>query len=172
MFEKFGEFNSAEELNRAAKAQKDEGDIEALKNLAKENGIDEEDALDYADGVIEELTTAKLAALGKITVEEKALKLDNVLLDWTGELRAEVSENEGLAIDVRKKGKALKGYIAALASDGYKHRSTVSKEIVKECSKEIQNVVGNHEFAIGIPTKKRRKELMYQYYGGTGNDRI
>ena len=31
MFEKFGEFNSAEELNRAAKAQKDEGDIEALK---------------------------------------------------------------------------------------------------------------------------------------------
>ena len=118
--------------------------------------------------MIEELTTAKLAALGKITVEEKALKLDNVLLDWTGELRAEVSENEGLAIDVRKKGKALKGYIAALASDGYKHRSTVSKEIVKECSKEIQNVVGNHEFAIGIPTKKRRKELMYQYYGGTG----
>ena len=40
MWDKFGEFDSAEELNRAAAAQKAEGDREALIMLAEENGID------------------------------------------------------------------------------------------------------------------------------------
>ena len=43
MFDKFGEFDSHEELNRAAAAQLKEGDDEALMALAQENGIDEED---------------------------------------------------------------------------------------------------------------------------------
>ena len=49
MFDKFGEFDSVEELNRAAAAQREEGDEEALFLLAKENGIDKEDAEDYMD---------------------------------------------------------------------------------------------------------------------------
>ena len=44
MWDKFGEFDSAEELNRAAAAQKAEGDREALIMLAEENGIDRDDA--------------------------------------------------------------------------------------------------------------------------------
>lgn len=35
MFEKFGEFDSAEELNRAALAQRNEGDAEAVRALAE-----------------------------------------------------------------------------------------------------------------------------------------
>ena len=50
MFEKFGEFDSAEEINRAAAAQRAEGDTEALMQIAIENGIDKEDAQDYAAG--------------------------------------------------------------------------------------------------------------------------
>ena len=38
MFEKFGEFDSCEEINRAAKAQLEEGDLEAIKTIAEENG--------------------------------------------------------------------------------------------------------------------------------------
>ena len=34
MFEKFGEFDSYEEINRAAKAQLEEGDLEAIKTIA------------------------------------------------------------------------------------------------------------------------------------------
>ena len=45
MFDKFGEFDSVEELNRAAAAQKAEGDEQALVLLAQENGIDKEDAV-------------------------------------------------------------------------------------------------------------------------------
>lgn len=47
MFDKFGEFDSAEELNKAAEGLKEEGDKESLIELAKENGIDPEDAEDY-----------------------------------------------------------------------------------------------------------------------------
>ena len=44
MFDLFGEFDSAEELNLAAAGQREQGDREALISLAKENGIDQEDA--------------------------------------------------------------------------------------------------------------------------------
>ena len=47
LFPKFGEFDSYEEINRAAEAQLKEGDKEAIKLLAKENGLDEMDAEDY-----------------------------------------------------------------------------------------------------------------------------
>ena len=40
MFEKFGEFDSSEEINRAAAAQLKEGDIEAVYAIAEENGLD------------------------------------------------------------------------------------------------------------------------------------
>ena len=40
MFDRFGEFNSVEELNMAAEGQKKEGDEVSFYALAKENGID------------------------------------------------------------------------------------------------------------------------------------
>ena len=79
MFDKFGEFDSAEEINRAAAARRAEGDTEALMQIAIENGIDKEDAKDYADGIVGELTTPLLAALGKLEVESRELKLAGVL---------------------------------------------------------------------------------------------
>ena len=48
MFDKFGEFDSAEEINKAA-AGLDETE---LKKLAEENGLDEDDAMDYCGGLI------------------------------------------------------------------------------------------------------------------------
>ena len=44
MEHKFGIFGTVEDLNRAAAAQKAEGDLEALVSLAEENDIDREDA--------------------------------------------------------------------------------------------------------------------------------
>ena len=64
MFEKFGEFNSAEEINRAAKQQLAEGDTEAIYTIAKENGIDEDDVKDYIAGCTETLVTVLSAAVG------------------------------------------------------------------------------------------------------------
>lgn len=81
MFEKFGEFDSCEEINRAAKAQLEEGDLEAIRTIAEENGLDPEDAEDFCTGAIEELTTPILAAIGKLELEAKDLKLEGALKD-------------------------------------------------------------------------------------------
>lgn len=54
MFEKFGKFDSYEEINRAAKAQLEEGDLEAIKTITEENGLDPEDAEDFCTGAMPE----------------------------------------------------------------------------------------------------------------------
>lgn len=54
MFDKFGEFDSYEEINRAAKAQLEEEDLEAIKTISEENGLDLEDAEDFCTGAMPE----------------------------------------------------------------------------------------------------------------------
>lgn len=165
MFEKFGEFNTPEDLNRAAAAQKQQGDEEALYLLAQENGIDREDAEDYYDGAVDELATPAMAAIGKLAVEAAELKLGGILLDWVDELRAMCLESEQFARAVRRKGKGLDGYIAATAEEGYKSRTVVDQRIVDK-TKQIKKITGNNEFAIGIPDKKTRRALAKSYYMG------
>jgi len=163
MFEKFGEFDSYEEINRAAAAQRDEGDEEALIALALENGIDKEDAEAYMDQCIEELCTPVTAALGKLKVEKEELKLKGILLDWAEELEEVCMNDSAFAFAVRKKGKGLDGYIAKLAEEGYRNRAIVDKRIVEKAP-NCKKMCGNHEFAIGVPDKTTRKRLALQYY--------
>ena len=66
LYEKFGEFDSAEEINAAADGQKTEGDTDAIFAIAQENGLDREDAKDFIDGVTPELCSMLSAALGKL----------------------------------------------------------------------------------------------------------
>lgn len=165
MFDKFGEFDSAEELNRAAAAQFKEGDEKAIYLLAEENGIDKEDADDYMDGLSEELVTPLMAAIGKLKMEKAEYKLGGILLDWTDDIVAMCMENPKMAIAVRRKGKGLDGYIALLAEEGYKNRTTVDRKIVDKAP-TIKRIAGNHEFAIGIPDKKTRRILAEKYYMG------
>ena len=72
-------------------------------------------------------------------------------------------ESQELAAAVRKKGKDLAGYIAATADSGWKHRVIVDKRIVNK-TKEVKKIIGTHEFAIGIPDRKTRRELARAYY--------
>ena len=82
MFDKFGEFDSSEELNKAAEGLLEEGDIESLKIMAAENGIDTADVEDYEDGLINSLTTPLTAAYGKLDIESKELKITEIMEDW------------------------------------------------------------------------------------------
>lgn len=167
MWNKFGELDSAEEINRLAAAELQEGDVDALKVLAEENGLDKDDVEDYIDGLIDELTTPELAAIGKLEVETKHLKVTGILADWVDEIKAEIMRNRELAVAVRHKGKDLAGYIALTAETGYKNRAVVHKEIVDKTT-EIKKILGSHEFAIGVPSRTERKELVQRYYmGGT-----
>lgn len=165
MFEKFGEFDSVEELNKAAAQKKAEKDEAALVALAVENGLSEEDAEDYLDGCTEELATSLQAAVGKLRLESEELKLSGVLLDWVSELTDMCINDEAMRAAVRRKGKDLAGYIALTADTGYEKRCVVDRRIVKKTGK-IKAIIGTHEFSIGIPDKRTRRELARKYYLG------
>nr|DAI96349.1 MAG TPA: DNA-binding protein [Caudoviricetes sp.] len=74
LFERFGEMD-LEELNKAAEGLKEECDLENLKALALENGLDPEDVADYVAGNTKQLATLRQAALGRIKVQEEKTKI-------------------------------------------------------------------------------------------------
>lgn len=165
MFNKYGEFDSYEEINKKAEELKEAGDTLALLEFAAENGIDKEDVEDYVDGGVDDLCTPMIAALGKIKIESAEYKIDGTLKDWISELIEAIEHEPELCLAVRRKGKSIAGYIAATADYGYKHRVQVDKRIVDMCP-EIKKIIGNHPFSIGIPDRGQRKRLMHEYYLG------
>lgn len=97
MFDKFGEFDSFSEINELAENLLNEGDIESLKVVAKENGIQADFVDLYTHGEIPELCDKLTAALGKIDVEAAELKPKEIMEDWVEYLRGQCMENELLA---------------------------------------------------------------------------
>lgn len=160
MFEEFGEFDSWEEINKAAEGQKEEGDEDALLRLAKENGIDKEDAQDYFDGVIQELCTPLIAAMGKLDVEEKDLKPKDIMADWLSYIRTLCADSEEIQLAVRRKGKSLKGCIGELLKWSFKHQQTIDKDIVKAAGVSAGRVT------LGIPGMHTAHKLIREYYTG------
>lgn len=160
MFEKFGEFDSAEELNRAAAGQKAEGDTEALIALAVENGIDKEDAQDYADGCTDELCNPLLAALGKIEIESQELKPYEIMEDWVEYIKMRCAESKEIAVAVRRKGKSLKGCIAELLKWSFQNAKDVDKDIIKAAG------ISCGGCKLGIPGIGRAKKIITEYYMG------
>ena len=114
MWDRFGELDSYQDINELAQNLFNEGDLDSLKAMAKENGIGNDFVAMYVAGDIPELCDPLTAALGKIEVEEKELKLKEIMEDWVEYLRGQCMEREDMACAVRKKGKSLKGCIAAL----------------------------------------------------------
>lgn len=159
MFDKFGEFDSAEELNKAAAGQKEEGDEAALYELAKENGIDKEDVEDYLDGVVPELVNPLLAAYGKLKVEAAELKVYEIMEDWVQYIKIRCSEDAAMAAAVRKKGKSLKGCIAELLKWSLKNQYKVDGDILKAAGV-------NGKCTLGIPGMGRAKQIISEYYLG------
>lgn len=162
MFEKFGEFDSAEEINAKAAELKTLGDRAALKELAEENGLDPEDAEDYADGIIEELCTVFMAAQGKIKVEMEAMKLTREFEMLTDELLVEIQDLK-LAAGVRRKGKSLAEYLAKVIDKGYKDAITPPKEILDKVTAVPKQYL--QHLKTGMPNKAERKAIMAEYFG-------
>ena len=162
MEHKFGIFNTVEELNRAAAAQKAEGDEEALIALAVENGLDKEDALDYMDDVADCLCTAKMAAVAKLEQEAQELKLKSQLKDWKDFVVQLVMESEGdsLSNAVFSPDKQLLNVLATGMKTASKNRITVDSKIIK--------VAGLPESAayIGMCGKDELRKIVMDYYMG------
>lgn len=160
MFDKFGEMSSYKEINTLAENLFNEGDIESLKEMAKENGITEDFVELYLQGDIMELCDAETAAFGKIDVEVAQLKLKGIMEDWVEYLRVQISENDLLAHQVRKKSKSLNGCIAALLKWSFKNQVKVDKKILKAAGVSADKVT------LGIPDMGKAKEIILDYYLG------
>ena len=166
MFEKFGEFDSAEELNKRAEELKKADDMEGLKGLAEENGLDPEDAEDYMAGYMEQFASVLMAATGKLKVEEKDLQMDGILKDWAGAVAALCTEDERIAKAVRKKGKSLAECTAKLIAFAFESKVQVSEKIVKLTT--VKHNGKDEPFRgplyLGIPSAAKVKELAREYY--------
>lgn len=160
MFDKFGEMNSYKEINELAENLFNEGDQESLKEMAKENGIMQEFVEMYLQGDIPVLCDPLTAALGKIDVEAEELKPKEIMEDWVEYLRGQCMENEILAHQVRKKGKSLKGCIAALLKWSFANQIPVGQDILKEAGVKAGRVT------LGIPGMARAKKIITEYYMG------
>ncbi len=128
MFDKFGEFDSVEELNRAATGFKNEGDIESLIALAEENGIDKEDAEDYADEVVEELANVTMAAFGRLKVlqreeiDTKKNFVEKMPLQVIMTMLQGMCTQEDMAEAVMGKGKRVSKIYEAMKQEAEKHK--------------------------------------------------
>lgn len=162
MFDKFGEMSSYKEINTLAENLFNEGDIKSLKEMAKENGIAEDFVELYLSGDIMELCDAETAAYGKIDVEVAELKLKGIMEDWVEYLRVQISENDLLAHQVRKRGKSLKGCIAAILKWSFKNQVPIEKKMLKMAG------VSNSKVTLGIPNMGKAKEIIQKYYLGGG----
>lgn len=160
MFEKFGELNSFGEINELAENLFNEGDTESLKAMAKENGIQNEFIQMYLQGDIPVLCDPLTAAMGKIDVEVAELKPQEIMEDWVEYLRGQCMENEILAYQVRKKGKSLKGCIAALLKWSFSNQQQIDKDIIKAAG------VSAGKVTLGIPGMVRAKKIITDYYMG------
>lgn len=160
MFDKFGELNSYTEINELAENLFNEGDEKSLREMAKENGIQKEYVDLYLQGELPALCDQLTAALGKIDVEAKELKPKEIMEDWVEYLRGQCMENDLLSRQVRKKGKSLKGCIAALLTWSFKNQQPVSKDILKAAG------VSAGKVTLGIPGMVRAKQIITDYYMG------
>lgn len=152
MFDVFGEFDSVEELNRAAEGLFNENDMDNILVLAKENGIPEDFANMYIAGDIPELADASMAAMGKIEVElPEAVKKYGGTAECVGEYVKSLCDRDTFASMVRKKGRSL---IACIKNMEDKARQQVKTQSGCQCA--------------CIPPSEGFKMIRDYYEGGQG----
>lgn len=134
MFEKFGEFNSVEELNMAAEGFLKEGDLESLYALAEENGIDKEDVEDYVNRDTVKFATLSMAAYGCLAVQEKEISkeksvMERMIKKQILEMVKSMCPEKEMATALIKKRNGIKIIFQAMKKGAEKHKSKVSEKM-------------------------------------------
>lgn len=101
LYEKFGEFDSAGEINKKAEELFNDGKMDDLRNLACENGIPDEYVEFYMAGETEILCDDMMAAVGKIDMEVDEMAPIGVLTDWSDYIRAQCMEDDAFSAKKR-----------------------------------------------------------------------
>ena len=80
------------------------------------------------------------------------------MMDWVEYIKAQCMAQPKIALAVRKKGKSLKGCIAALLEWSFKNQIPVDKDIVKAAGVKAGRVT------LGIPGMGQAKKVIKEYY--------
>lgn len=168
MFDKFGEFDTVEELNNMAAAIKEKGEESELVSLALENGLDKEDVEDFWAGDIDELATERTAAIGKLQVEAEDLELKGIVVDWKDSIVEACMEDELLSVAVRRKDKSLRDCMARLIRFAFENKVQISDKIVKATQVSVNGTVQplRGPLYLGFPNRAEVKKIIKEYYMG------
>ena len=158
MFDRFGEFDSAADINETAINLRKEGDTENIWVLAEENGIDNTQTEEFIKGGLLYLCDELDAALGKLEVEAKKIKTAEIFQDWVGYIQGKCAEDEVFCRQVRRKGKSLKMVMGILLKWSFAHQYDVDKDILEAAG------VKTSRCTLGIPGMGTAKKLITEYY--------
>lgn len=175
MFGKFGEFNSAEEINRKAEELFNMQDLDGIRALAAENGIPHEYAQAYCEGDLPELCDRLTAAVGKLEVEEQEIVMVGVMEDWLNYIQAQCMESEEMAAAVRHKGRNLKDCLGKILLWSLMNQKEVDKAVLAAAEKQIkEQKIALNKYGIeprwlkytriGIPNMSTARQLIREYY--------
>ena len=112
MYEKFGNFDSVEEINGCAGKLLKDGKNEEVRKLAEENGITEWFTDSYIAGETEELTDWMNAAIGKLDVEAGGHKDRYVPVQPGADYLKRLCIEEQFARRVRRRTKSMEACMA------------------------------------------------------------
>lgn len=160
MFDRFGNMNSAMEINVLAINLRKEGDVESILILASENGIDPDIADAFIEGDLLYLCDEVTAAIGKLEIESKSFQLAGIMDDWVQYLKSCCFEDVEVAKAVRQNNKSMKGCFATFLAAASKSRELVDSEILKLAGLQGQNVT------LGMPSSGTIKKMVHSYYLG------
>ena len=167
MYDKFGEFSSYLAINEACTNQLKEGDLDAIREIAKENGLDPDDAEDFIAGDITEICNPLSAALGKISVEKEDLDgVVGLMNDWISYIEGYCTIDRNFCLAVRQEGKSLIGALGAILSESFSVMKPVDERIIEAAGVSS----GCKGVKFGIPAESRVREIVRDYYLGGGAD--
>ena len=163
MYEKFGEFNSVEELNEAAAGFLAEGDLKSIREMAEENGLDGEDAEDYINGDIPELASVYSASFGKLELEEKEIAKKKIVermpLLTILQMAKGMCTDGAMAAAVMGKGKRIEKIYGLMRKGAEKHKSG-NMGVSCGTDRELCNIIR----AYYMEGDKRAEEVIEELY--------
>ncbi len=163
MFERFGEFDSAEGLNMTAAGLLTEGDKDSLLILAQENGIDTEDANDYIAGDTQELCTSVMAAIGKLEIESKEHNskqgIEKMALSLITTMAKGMCTEPAVATGIRRKGKRIHEILELMRNVASTHKQG---NIGMSCGtdRQLQGIIRAY-YTEGKEAAKQQIESLY-----------
>ena len=160
----YKEFDSVEALNKEAEELLKAGNEKEIINLAINQGIDEDEARDYIDGIVDTFATANMAAMGKLSIKEKELKIEGILKDWMNTIRRVVLEDKDIAEKVYRK--SVEGCLAEMLAYSFENKVKVPDAIASVTTVTINGKKEKMRTPVymGVPNSTDARQIVQKYY--------